>query len=182
VTVSLVVALAANRVIGDERGMPWKLPADLRRFRAVTMGKPIVMGRTTHDLIGKPLPGRENIVLTRNRAYQRPGVHVVHTPDEALALARTFGDEVMIVGGGEVYRHFAPLADRLYLTVVEGEFPGTATFPIELLAAPRWAVAEQQHCPADERNSHSHHFYRLEKADDGIDPSSLLAGPPPALE
>jgi dihydrofolate reductase len=184
--ISVIVAMGTNRVIGDERGLPWRLPADLRRFRELTWGKPIVMGRTTFELIGKPLPGRDSIVLTRDPAYRADGVHVAHGVEEALDIGRRLAQErgvqeVMIIGGAEVYRQLLPFADRVYLTVVEGEFSGGATFPFEQMEAVPWTLLSEQAVPADDRNEHAHRFYVLERALEGartgvVEPARLLAG------
>jgi dihydrofolate reductase len=125
--ISLVVAMGKNRVIGLEGALPWHLSADLKRFRQITMGKPIIMGRKTHESIGRPLPGRKNIVLTGDPNYRAEGCVVVHSPAEALREAE--GDEAMVIGGSAVYREFLPKADRLYLTLIHREFPGDTFFP-----------------------------------------------------
>lgn len=127
-TITLIAAMAENRVVGKEGAMPWHLPDDLARFKAITMGHPIIMGRKTFDSIGRPLLGRLNIVLTRQEGYSPEGVAVARTLDEALALAGASG-EVFICGGGEVYREALPLADRVHLTVVHRPFEGDTTFP-----------------------------------------------------
>ncbi|MDX1687598.1 MAG: dihydrofolate reductase, partial [Candidatus Promineifilaceae bacterium] len=109
--ISLIAALDRNGVIGDDGRIPWRLPADLKYFKRVTMGKPLIMGRKTYESIGRPLPGRQNIVLTRQRDYRAPGCTVVHSLEEALAAAGD-AEEVMVAGGGSVYRQFLPRADR----------------------------------------------------------------------
>lgn len=164
---SLIAAMDRNAVIGDDHGLPWRLPADLRRFRRLTMGKPIILGRKTLALIGKPLPGRDNVVLTRSRAPIE-GCHVVHDADAALALGRSLAqqrgaDEIMVIGGGEVYRQFLASADRVYLTLVEGAFAGDVTFPVEQLRTLPWRLAEEQHVAADADNSHAHRFLVLDR-------------------
>jgi dihydrofolate reductase len=125
--ISLVVAMSKNRVIGVDNRMPWHLSADLKRFRRITMGKPIIMGRRTHESIGRPLPGRKNIVLTGAPDYRAEGCTVVHSPEEALREAA--GEEAMVIGGSAVYREFLPKADRLYLTLIHRIFPGDTFFP-----------------------------------------------------
>lgn len=131
----LVAAVAENGVIGQEGGMPWHLPGDLRHFKSVTLGKPIVMGRRTFDSIGrKPLPGRPNIVLTRDRAFRADGAIVAATLDAALQLAeqeaaKLSADEIAIVGGSMLYAETLPRADRLYLTEVHASPDGAARFP-----------------------------------------------------
>lgn len=125
---SLLVAATDERVIGRDNKMPWHLPADLRRFRLLSMGKPVVMGRKTHESIGKPLPGRRNIVLTRNPAWCTEGCETVTSLDAALALAPD-AEEIVIIGGGEIFRLALPLADRLYYTHIHSRIPGDAWFP-----------------------------------------------------
>jgi dihydrofolate reductase len=164
---SLIVAMSGSGVIGD-RGLPWRLPRDLRRFRALTWGKPLIVGRRTHELIGRPLPGRDTIVLTRDESFHPDGAHVARDPDAALALAadlsrRRSADEVFVIGGAEVYRLFLDRVDRVYLTLVEGNFAGTATFPVEQLLAGRWAIRHYERIPADEANPHPHQFLILER-------------------
>ncbi|NVJ48962.1 MAG: type 3 dihydrofolate reductase [Gammaproteobacteria bacterium] len=126
--ISLVCAMAKNRVIGLQNQMPWHLPVDLKHFKATTMGKPIVMGRKTFESIGKPLPGRQNVVITRNDAYQVEGVDVVNSFSAALELL-AHEPEIMITGGGNIYQQALPLADRLYLTFIDLEVEGDAFFP-----------------------------------------------------
>lgn len=158
--ISLIAALDKNGVIGDDGRIPWRLPADLKYFKRVTMGKPLVMGRKTHESIGRPLPGRQNIVLTRQRDYHAPGCTVVHTLEEALAAAGD-AEEIMVAGGGTVYRHFLPRADRLYLTFVETTAEGETTFPP---FDPRaWHLIFQEAHPADERNPYPYRFTIFEK-------------------
>lgn len=130
---SIIVAMAENRVIGRNNKLPWYLPNDLKYFKSVTMGKPIVMGRKTFESIGKPLPGRLNIVITRNADWSHPGVTVVHTVEEAFSKAEATAlidgvDEVMIIGGDQIYQTALSLADRIYLTKVHAEVDGDAWF------------------------------------------------------
>jgi dihydrofolate reductase len=126
--ISLIAAMAANRAIGLDNGLPWHLPEDLRRFKRLTMGHVMIMGRRTFDSIGKrPLPGRPTIVITRQEGYAAPGVTVAHSVDEALALAQ--GDEVFVAGGEEIFRLTIGRADRLYLTRIHAELPGDTWFP-----------------------------------------------------
>lgn len=128
---ALIAAVADNNAIGINNKMPWHLPDDLRYFKSVTMGKAIIMGRKTFDSLGRPLPGRINIVITRNPSWRHEGVRVVHTLDEALLLAETLScaDEVMVIGGEQIYRQAIDRADRLYLTRVYQSFDGDAFFP-----------------------------------------------------
>jgi len=132
--IALIVAMAANRVIGSNGGLPWRIPADLKHFKAKTLGKPIVMGRRTYDSIGKPLPGRPNIVVTRSDASFPEGVDVARDMDAALTIAerraREIGaDEIMIIGGAALYEALLPRADRLYLTEIHEAVAGDTFFP-----------------------------------------------------
>ena len=128
--ISLVVAASQNNVIGRDNQLPWHLPEDLEYFKSVTMDKPILMGRRTFDSIGRPLPGRRNIVITRDLKWDAEGVEVVHSVDDALAAGSLANsDEIMIIGGAQIYRECLPIADRLYLTRVEAEIDGDAFFP-----------------------------------------------------
>ena len=126
--ISLIAAMAENRVIGRGAAIPWDLPDDRRRFRELTWGHPVVMGRKTFETLDGPLPGRENIILTRDRDYRVAGCLVVHERDEVLAVAGA-AEELFICGGGEVYREFLPLADKIYLTVIHQEVAGDVLFP-----------------------------------------------------
>ncbi len=175
--VSLIAAMGRNHVIGDGAAMPWHLPRDLRRFRRVTMGKPIIMGRKTFASIGRPLPGRPNIVLTRS-GWRADGVTAVPDAEAALTAARAHageGGEAMVVGGGEVYRLFLPLADRVYLTVVDASPEGSATFPFEEMFRSPWRVVEEESTPADAANPYADRYLVLDAAADvGVDPATLL--------
>ncbi|NNC04135.1 dihydrofolate reductase [Corallococcus exiguus] len=145
--ISAIVAMAANRVIGQGNTLPWRLPLDLARFKRLTMGHTLVMGRKTYDSIGRPLPGRTTVVLTRQRDWAAPlGVHVAHTVDDALRQA---GDsEVFIAGGADLYAQTQALWQRLYLTRIERDFPGDAFFPSVDLTGWR-LVEEERHSEGD---------------------------------
>jgi dihydrofolate reductase len=127
-TVSLIVATSTNSVIGSIGKLPWHLPDDLRNFKRLTTGKPIVMGRKTHESIGRPLPDRHNVIITRDPDYVVGGCDVVSSPEAAMSLLHD-AEEVMIIGGGEVYAAFLPLADRVYLTRVHAVIDGDVLFP-----------------------------------------------------
>ncbi len=132
--VAMIAAVAENRAIGINNKLPWYLPGDLRYFKTVTMGKPVIMGRKTFDSLRKPLPGRTNIVITRDPDYQPEGVRVVHSLKDAVELAESVGlvngiDEMMIIGGEQIYRQALEFTDRLYLTEVHQSFAGDAWFP-----------------------------------------------------
>ena len=133
VRIAFVVAAAENGVIGRNGQLPWRLPSDLKRFRKLTLGKPVVMGRKTYDSIGKPLDGRDNIVVTRQAGFCPPGVHPARSVEQALALSQELAagrgaEEVMVIGGAEVYRVALPRAERIYLTLVHAEPEGDARF------------------------------------------------------
>jgi len=128
VSVSLIAAVARNGAIGADGGLPWRLSSDLKRFKALTMGKPLVMGRKTFDSVGRPLPGRRVIVVTRDAGWTRPGVETANSLEAALALAAG-ADEIMVGGGGEIYAQALPLAARLYLTEVDLAPDGDVRFP-----------------------------------------------------
>ncbi|MBN1205741.1 MAG: dihydrofolate reductase [Myxococcaceae bacterium] len=142
---SAIVAMAANRVIGVGNQLPWRLPADLARFKRLTLGHTLVMGRKTFESIGRPLPGRTFIVVTRQQGYAPQGVKVAHSVDEALALAQG-DDEVFIAGGAELYAQTMGRLDRLYLTRLERDFPGDTYFPEVDLSS--WKLIEEEHHPA----------------------------------
>lgn len=160
--ISLIAALDNNGVIGDGGDIPWRLPADLKYFKRVTMGKPLIMGRKTYESIGRPLPGRKNIVLTHQRDYHAPGCTVVHSIEQALAAAGN-AEEVMVAGGGSVYRQFLPLADRLYLTFVETTAEGDKTFPS--VDPANWHLIFEEAHAADEDNPFAFRFTIFEKRD-----------------
>ncbi len=146
---SAIVAAASNRVIGAGNQLPWRLSADLARFKRLTMGHTLVMGRKTFESIGRPLPGRTFIVVTRQRDYAPQGVTVAHSVDEALTLAGARGDdEVFIAGGADLYAQTMDRWDRLYLTRIARDFPGDTFFPEVDLSG--WRLVEQEHHPEGE--------------------------------
>ncbi len=126
--ISLIVALDKNRVIGLNNAMPWHLPGELQYFKEMTMGKPIIMGRKTFESIGRPLPGRRNIVITRNPQYDAEGIELALSLDEAIKIAGDV-EEIMIIGGQQIFTESLPLADRLYITEIDHEFEGDTFFP-----------------------------------------------------
>ena len=158
--ISVIVAMAANRVIGHENRLPWHLPADLKHFKATTLGKPVVMGRRTWESIGRPLRGRNNIVITRDTAYTAEGCVVVHSLDEAIRAAGEAA-EVMIIGGAGLYRQALSLADTLYLTLIHGEFAGDTHFP--QWRQDEWRETGRIDHEPDENNSHAYSFITLER-------------------
>lgn len=161
-SIAIVVAVAENGVIGRDGGMPWRLSTDLKRFKAVTLGKPVIMGRKTFDSIGRPLPGRANIVVTRNRDWRADGVTVTATLDEALAMAaREDGDEICVIGGGELYAQAIGLADRLHVTHVLADIDGDTRFPP--IDPSVWAVVEVAEVPPGEKDSHATRYAVYER-------------------
>lgn len=157
-TLSIVAAVARNRVIGRDGGLPWRLSSDLKRFKALTMGKPIIMGRKTWDSLGRPLPGRPHVVVTRNGAFSEPGVERAESLAAAIARAEALADdagagEVCVIGGGEIYRQAIGCADRLHLTHVEAEFDGDTVFPE--IDPSVWECVREERLPAGERDSHA---------------------------
>ena len=147
---SMIVAMAENRVIGRNNKLPWYLPEDLKYFKKVTMGKPIIMGRNTFESIGRPLPGRRNIVISRNLAYQATGVEVVASITDALALVADI-DEVMVIGGGAIYRHCIAMATRLYVTHIAADLVGDTYFP-DFDTVNIWQKTASEFYPADANN------------------------------
>jgi dihydrofolate reductase len=158
--ISLICAMANNRVIGLNNQMPWHLPADLKHFKETTMGKPIVMGRKTFESIGRPLPGRRNLVITRNSDYRPDGVEVVSSIEEALELLNE-AEEIMITGGGNIYQQTIEMADRLYLTFIDLATDGDAFFP-EYQHLHWTEICREAHLP-DEKNPHAYVFVTLER-------------------
>lgn len=157
--ITLIVAVADSGVIGRDNTLPWHLPEDLKRFKRLTMGKPIVMGRKTFESIGKPLPGRHNIVLTRDANYRREGVTVVHDV-EAVLHAAGAAAEIMIIGGSDLFRLFLPRAGRIHLTRVHADIEGDVMWPA---LDDTWSVTERELCAADERHAHAMTFEVWEK-------------------
>jgi dihydrofolate reductase len=155
VKLALIVAMSRDGLIGREGALPWKLPRDLKHFRRLTWGKPIIMGRRTHEAIGRPLPGRTNIVLTRQADVRAEGCLIARDRTHALALAEATGSpEAFIIGGSQVYEAFLPLEPTIHLTLVEGQFEGDVFFPVSVLGSPRWEVIHEERWPADARNPH----------------------------
>jgi dihydrofolate reductase len=158
--VSIVVATDDHGGIGLGGGLPWHLPEDLKRFKALTMGKPIVMGRRTHDSIGRPLPGRHNIVISRQPGLRIEGCTVVDSLDAALAAAGPV-PEVVVIGGADVYRLALPGAETLYLTRVHADVGADTFFPA--LDAADWEEVAREECPADERHAHELSYVTLRR-------------------
>jgi len=159
--ISLIVAMAENRVIGRDDGLPWKISSDLKRFKAMTLGKPVVMGRKCYQSIGKPLPGRPNIVITRNPDFDVDGVIVARGFDDALKAAKNEAeklgtDEICVIGGGEVYRQSIDIADVLHVTHVLAEIDGDTVFPE--IDPKLWQVDYQEDVPKGEKDDFATRF------------------------
>ena len=164
--IALIVAMAENRTIGRDNQLPWHLPDDLAYFKRTTMGKPIIMGRKTFDSIGRPLPGRPNLVITRQTAWQPEGVTVCNSLEQALTLGRSLAvaagvDEAMVIGGSEVYRQALPFASKLYLTQVHAEISGDAHFPH--IEQGDWQKISEDRRAAGGSNPHDYSFIVLRR-------------------
>ena len=159
--ISMIAAMANNRVIGLDNKMPWHLPADLQFFKRITLGKPIIMGRKTFLSIGRPLPGRLNIVLSRDKGLDIAGVTCVQTLQQALALVKN-EPEVMIIGGATIYEKFLSEANRLYLTFIDLDVTGDTYFP-DYMKEADWHEAEREMHIADDKNSYNYQFVTLNR-------------------
>jgi dihydrofolate reductase len=171
VIISLIVAMDRRRGIGIGNRLPWRLPADLKRFRELTMGHHLIVGRKTWESIGRRLPGREMIVVTRNRDYRAEGCLVVNSLEAALNAARARGESEAFIGGGaEIYREAIAAADRIYLTLVETEVETDTVFPE--LNPGEWIVEESLACAPDEKNPHPFTFQMLRRVSPAPAPSA----------
>ncbi len=164
--ISIVVAVADNGVIGRDNGLPWRLPKDLPYFKRITIGHPVVMGRLTYDSIGKPLPGRTNIVVTRQSDWTADGVEVVHDLTAAIESAATCeqgvaSGRIMIIGGAQLYEQSLALCDSMYLTEVHAEISGDAKFPV--FDKNEWREISREKNAACEKNPHPYSFVYLER-------------------
>lgn len=160
--ISIIVAASENNVIGINNMLPWRLPLDLKYFKSTTLGKPIVMGRKTFDSLGKPLPGRPNIVITRQTDFQPEGAYVVRSVEEGVEKATSFGgDELFITGGSQIFEQAWPLVERIYLTRVYAVVHGDAFFP-QLDGAEFELVSDERH-EADEKNQYPFSFQVWER-------------------
>ena len=149
--ISFIVAASENNVIGKDGQLPWRLPTDMKYFKNMTWGMPVVMGRKSFEALGEPLKGRTNIVVTRNKKWKAEGVQTAQTIDQAIILARgTDAKEIFIIGGGEIFQAAMPSADRIYLTRVHENFQGDAFFPE--MNPDEWVLVSNRDCAADEKN------------------------------
>ena len=161
---SIIAALSSNNVIGRNNQLPWHLGSDLKRFKALTMGHHLIMGRRTFESVGKPLPGRVFVVITRDTTFAAPGITVVHSLDEGIRLAVDAGDqEPFIAGGAVVYEQAIHRADRMYLTRVHAEIEGDTFFP-DFDDVTEWQLVDAEHCEADEKNDYPFSFLTYDRA------------------
>lgn len=158
--ISFIAAMDENRVIGKNNGMPWHLPADLKHFKKVTNGHPIIMGRKTYESIGRPLPGRTNIILTRDREYKAEGCKVIHSVSELDAYHKDAA-EVFVIGGAAIFEQTFPLADRMYLTIIHETFSGDTYFPE--WDEKEWVVTSEEKGTVDEKNQLEHTYITLDR-------------------
>jgi len=155
--IKIIVAMSNNRVIGNNNELIWRLSSDLKRFKELTTGHQVVMGRKTYESIGKPLPNRRNIIITRNLEYEVNGCEVVSSLEEALLLTN---NDCFIIGGGEIYKQSLEVADKIYLTLVHKDFEGDTTFP-EL--GKEWATIDTKDFDADEKNEYNYSFIEYDR-------------------
>jgi len=160
-SISIIFAMTDDAVIGIDNALPWKLPADMRWFRKHTLGKTILMGRKTFESFGaKPLPERRNIIVTTDTNYNAKGIDIVHSLESGLAL-ESDQEELMVIGGSNIYQQCLPLANRLYMTLVHADIKGDALFPTFDKAD--WIEQEVEHFEADEKHQHPYSFYVLDR-------------------
>lgn len=159
--ISLIVAMDENGLIGAEGGMPWHLPNDLRHFKNITLGKPILMGRRTHESIGKPLPKRENIILTRDADYRAADCQTVTSFEQGCDLVRDHAEEIIVIGGAQIYKVALPIAQHIYLTRIHDAFEGDTWFPE--FQREDWQQVSCERRPADDKNQHAHSYIELRR-------------------
>ncbi|WAK02204.1 dihydrofolate reductase [Methylobacter sp. YRD-M1] len=160
--ISLIVAMASNRVIGINNQLPWHLSADLKRFRQITMGSPILMGRKTYESIGRPLPGRTNVIISRDPDYKQEGCLVFNDIETAIESCGQKFQEIFVIGGSELYKSMLPMADTLYVTLINKEFSGDAFFPE--LDTRHWAEVSREDIDNDPDAGFSYSFIKYEKS------------------
>lgn len=159
---SLLVAADENNVIGKDNQLPWHLPNDLKYFKNLTWAMPILMGRKTFDSIGKPLPGRKSIVITRNKDWQHESVEVVHSIEDAIDVAKQNDvKEIFVIGGAEIFKTSFEAANRIYLTRIHHQFEGDVYFPE--LDSSQWELVKAKRCEPDEKNAYAHTFQVWER-------------------
>ncbi|GAA4730059.1 dihydrofolate reductase [Flavisolibacter ginsenosidimutans] len=160
--ISLLVAASENNVIGKDNKLPWHLPDDLKYFKNLTWAMPILMGRKTFDSIGKPLPGRKSIVITRNNDWGHEGVDVVHSIEAAVEKAKEYGaKEIFVIGGAEIFKTSLPNANRIYLTRIHHPFDGDVFFPV--INEKEWTLVSKRYCEKDAKNAYDHTYQVWER-------------------
>ena len=162
--ISMIAAMANDRVIGKNNKMPWRLPADLKHFKSVTLGKPVIMGRLTYESIGKALPGRKNIVISSNQAYMLNDAIVVHSCESALTMAALESQEAMIIGGGSIYEAFLDKAEVLFLTFIELTVEHADTQFPDYEKHAKWVETARERHLADDKNPHAYSFVTLSRS------------------
>lgn len=158
--IAAIFAMSDNRVIGKDNQLPWRLPADMRHFKKITMGKPILLGRKTYESIGHALPGRCNVVITRDIHFQAPGCVVANSLETAL-LAADYSEEIIVIGGAILYQHLLPRTHRLYMTLIHHQFDGDTYFPE--LNMNEWQEIEREDHHADAENQYDYSFITLDR-------------------
>ncbi|MBI2649753.1 type 3 dihydrofolate reductase [Candidatus Woesearchaeota archaeon] len=158
--ISLIVAMDENKLIGYKNKLPWNLPSELRYFRETTKHKPVIMGRKTYESIGRPMPERLNIIITRDENYKADGCLVVNSKEDAIKAAKGI-NEIMVIGGAEIYKLFLPIANRLYITKVHGKFKGDTYFPE--FNEDEWVKAKEKFVEKDNENKYSYTIMVLER-------------------
>jgi dihydrofolate reductase len=160
--ISFIVAADENNVMGKDDQLPWRLPGDMKYFKNQTWGMTVIMGRKTLESLGKPLQGRKNIVITRNKDWKPEGVQVAHSINEAIELAKQTGvKEIFIIGGAEIFKEAMPVADRIYLTRIHHQFDGDVYF--SEVSTNEWNLVQSRFCNADEKNKYAHTFQIWER-------------------
>lgn len=163
--IASIFAMSANRVIGKDNQLPWHLPADLKYFKAVTVGHPIIMGRKTFESIGKPLPQRTSIIITRQPDYKQDGCIIVNSVTDAIRKAQKIHDNIFIIGGAEVLRQALPYIDTMYLTLIHQDFEGDTFYPE--VNPQEWAAVKRQDFEPDEKNKYAYSFITLQRSSCG---------------
>ena len=158
--ITLIAAMDKNGVIGNKGKLPWNMPADMKYFRDNTRGKPVIMGRKTYESIGRPLPDRPNIIITHDQNYKAEGCIIVNSSDEALKAAGN-AEEVMIIGGSQIYKEFLPKVNRMYLTFIDAKFEGDTYFPEYKIE--EWKETSYEEHERDAENQYDYRFVVLEK-------------------
>jgi dihydrofolate reductase len=166
-TLSIIVILSTNNVIGRDNELPWYMPADLKRFKSLTMGHHLLMGRKTFNEIGKPLPGRINVVITRDPGFAAEGIAIARSIDEAISKAEAAGDrEIFLAGGGEIFRQTIHRANRMYVTRIHAEVEGDTFFP-EFDDVNEWRLIDAEHFESDAKNAYPYSFLTYERVGSG---------------